>query len=106
MNESAISPGCALVAIFLLWGLAGALDQPLLDEEPAEALAVEQAKPGASPPARLLCHAGQDEPRSPWPPPQRGVPHISLVSFRATQGDSHQQPVRPFRSLRCFVIDE
>ena len=105
MNESSISPGWALVAIFLLWGLAGALDQPLIDEEPAQALPVEQAKP-VSPPVRLLCHADQDEPRAPWPPSQRSVPHISLVSFRATQGDRHQQPVWPSRSLRCFVIDE
>lgn len=106
MNESSIRPGWALVTIFLLWGLAGTLDQPLLDEEPAEALPVEQAKPVASPPVRLLCHVDQEEPRAPWPPPQRGVPHISLASFRATQGDRHQQPVWPSLSLRCFVIDE
>jgi hypothetical protein len=106
MNESAISPGWALVAIVLLWALAGALDQPLLDEEPAEALPVEQAKPVASPPVRLLCHVDQDEPQAPWPPSQHGMPQISLVSFRATQGDRHQQPVWPFRSLRCIVIDE
>jgi len=106
MNESAISPGWALVVIVLLWGLASALDQPLPDEEPAQALPGEQAKPVASPPVRLLCRVDQDEPRAPWPPPQRGVPHISPVSFRATQGDRHQQPVWPSRSLRCFVIDE
>jgi hypothetical protein len=105
MNESSISAGWALVAIFLLWGLAGALDQPLIDEQPAQALPVEQAKPVA-PPVRLLCHPHHDEPRVPWPPSQRGVPHISLVSFRATQGDRHQQPMWPSRSLRCFVIDE
>ena len=106
MNESCISPGWALVAIFLLWGLAGALDQPLLDEEPAQARPIEQATPVALPTVRLLCHVDQDEPRAPWPPPQRGVPHISLVSFRATQGDRRQQPVWPSLSLRCFVIDE
>ena len=105
MNEFSISPGWALVVIFLLWGLAGALDQPLIDEEPAQALPVEQAKPVA-PPVRLLCHPDHDEPRAPRPTSQRGVPHISLVSFRATQGDRHQQPMRPSRSLRCFVIDE
>ena len=107
MNESAISPGWALVAIVLLWGLAGALDQPLLDEEPAEALPIEQAKPVASLPVRLLCHVDQGEPRALWPPSQRGVPHIGLVSCRATQGDRHQQPpVWPSLSLRCFVIEE
>ena len=105
MNESSISSGRALVAIFLLWGLAGALDQPLIDEEPAQSLPIEQAKPVA-PPVRLLCHADQDEPPAPGPPSQRGVPHISLGSFRATQGDRHQQPMWPSRSLRCFVIDE
>ena len=105
MNESSVSPGWILVAIFLPWGLAGALDQPLIDQEPAQALPVEHAKPVA-PPVRLLCHVDQGEPRGPWPPSQRGVPHISLVSFRATQGDRHQQPMWPSRSLRCFVIDE
>ena len=70
MNEFSISPGWALVAIFLLWGLAGALVQPLIDEEPAQALPVEQAKPFASP-VRLLCHADQDEPPAPGPPSAR-----------------------------------
>lgn len=105
MNESSISPGWTLVAIFLLWGLAGALDQPLIDEEPTPALPVEKVKPVA-PPVRLLCHANQGEPRAPWPASQRSVPHISRVSFHATQGDRHQQPVWPSLSLRCFVIDE
>ena len=105
MNEFSISPGWALVAVCLLLGLAGALDQPLVDEEPAQALPVEQAKPVA-PPVRLLCHADQDEPQAPWPPSQRDVPQISLVSFRATQGDRPQQPMWPSRSLRCFVIHE
>ena len=105
MNESSISPGWTLVAIFLLWGLAGALDQPVIDEEPAQALPLEQAKPVA-PPVRLLCHADQDEPLAPWPSTQPSVPHVSLVSFRTTQGDRHQQPLWPSRSLRCFVIDE
>ena len=105
MNESSISPGWALVAIFLLWGLAGALDQPLIDEEPAQALPVEQAKP-VSPPVRLLCHADQDEPLAPRPPSRRSGPHLNLVSIRATQGDRHQQPVWPSLSLHCFVVDE
>mgnify|MGYP000507024898 CR=1 FL=1 len=67
MNESSVSPGWALVAIFFLWGLAGALDQPLIDEEPAEALPVERAKPVA-PAVRLPCHVEPDESRAPWPP--------------------------------------
>lgn len=84
-------------------------DSDVLDHETvsaAEALPVEQAKPVASPPVRLLCHVNQEEPRAPWPPPQRGVPHISLASVRATQGDDHQQHFWPLHSLHCFVIDE
>ena len=45
MNPAPISPGWALVAIFLLWGLAGALDQPLDDGEPSEGTAIDQPAP-------------------------------------------------------------
>ena len=105
MNESCISPGWALVAILLLWGLAAALDQPLIDEEPTQALPIVEAPPVA-PQVRLLCHIDDDEQRVPRPPSRRDTPQISLVSFREAQGDRHQQPVWPVRSLRCFVIDE
>ena len=33
MDQPQISPGWALLAIFILYGLAGALDQPIEDTE-------------------------------------------------------------------------
>ena len=78
MNGTPIRPGWALVAILLLWGLAGALDQPLSDEESAQAHSVEQAASVAMP-VRLRCHVDPDEPRDPWPPSRRGEPRSTLV---------------------------
>ena len=105
MNGTPIRPGWALVAILLLWGLAGALDQPLSDEESAQALSIGHAASVAMP-VRLRCQVDPDEPRDPWPPSRRGEPRSSLVSLHEATGDGCQQPVWPTRSLRCVVIDE
>jgi hypothetical protein len=105
MNPAPVSPGWALVAIFLLWGLAGALDQPLDDGEPSEGPAI-----GQSAPAELLlhlrCHPEPEGPGTPRPGFRRGEPPIRLVFFRDSQGDRHRQTEWPSLSLRCFVIDE
>ena len=105
MNGTPIRPGWALLAILLLWGLAGALDQPLINEEPAQAHSVEQAASVAMP-VRLRCHVDPDEPRDPWPPSRRGKPRSNLVSLHEAREDGCEQPVWPTRSLRCVVIDE
>lgn len=105
MNPAPISPGWALVAIVLLWGLAGALDQPLDDGEPAAGPAIEQLGP-AEPPLNLRCHLEPEDPGTPQPGYRRGEPPIRLVSFRESQGDRHRHTEWPSRSLRCFVIDE
>jgi hypothetical protein len=105
MNGTPIRPGWALLAILLLWGLAGALDQPLSDEESAQALSIRHAASVAMP-VRLRCQVDPDEPRDPWPPSRRGEPRSSLVSLHEAKGDGCQQPVWPTRSLRCVVIDE
>jgi hypothetical protein len=76
MNESSVPSGWLLAAVFLLWGLAGALDQLPLDQEPNKVRPVEQAQPDP-PPGRLLWYVDPDEAQA-----------------------------RPPRSLRCFVIDE
>ena len=106
MNRASISPGWALLVIFLLWGLAGALDQPLDDDEPSQGPAIDPAAP-AEPHLHLRCHL---EPVGPGPPPQpgcrRGEPHFSLVFFRESQGSRHRPSEWPTRSLRCFVINE
>ena len=105
MNRTPIRPGWALLAILLLWGLAGALDQPLSDEESAQAPSIGHAASVAMP-VRLRCHVDPDESRDPWPPSRRGEPRSSLVSLHEATGDGCQQPVWPTRSLRCVVIDE
>ena len=105
MNTAPISPGWALVAIVLLWGLAGALDQPLDDGEPSEGNALEQPAP-AEPLLHLRCHPEPEGPGTPQPGYRLCEPLIRLVSFRESQGEGHRQTERPSRSLRCFVIDE
>lgn len=105
MNPASISPGWALIAIVLLWGLAGALDQPLDDGEPSEGHAIEQPAP-AEPLLHLRCHPEPEGPGTPQPGYRRGEPLIRLVSFRESQGDRHRHTEWPSRSLRCFVIDE
>lgn len=105
MNPAPISPGWALVAFALLWGLAGAPDQPLDDGEPFAGPAIEQLGP-VGPPLHLRCHPEPEGPGTPHPGYRRGEPLIRLVSFRESQGDRHRQTEWPSRSLRCFVIDE
>ena len=105
MNGTPIRPGWALLAVPLLWGLARALDQPLFDEESAQAPFIEHEASVAKP-LRLRCQVDPYEPRDPWPPSRRGEPRSSLVSLHEARGDGCQQPVWPARSLRCVVIDE
>ena len=105
MNPAPISPGWALVAIFLLWGLAGALDQPLDGGEPSEGPAIDQPAP-AEPLVHLRCHPKPEGQGTPQPGYRRGEPLIRLVSFRESQGDRHRHTECASRSLRCFVIDE
>ena len=105
MNPGPISPGWALVAIVLLYWLAGALDQPLDDDAPSEGMAIEKPAP-AEPLLHLRCHPGPESPGTPQPGNRRGEPLIRLVSFRESQGDRHRHTEWPSRSLRCFVIDE
>jgi hypothetical protein len=101
MNPAPISPGWALVAIALLWGLAGALDQPLDDGEPFEGPAIEQPAP-AEPLLHLRCHREPEGPGTPQPGDRRGEPLIRLVFFRESQGDRHR-PVRSLNDLDWFV---
>ena len=68
MNPAPISPGWALVAIALLWGLAGALDQPLDDGEPSEGPAIEQPAP-----AEPLLHAARSRIVGPLPAAKKKI---------------------------------
>jgi len=80
------NPAWALVAVFLLWGLAGGVAPPEFDEDLPHAVAVEETA-DQRPPLRLLCHA-------------------DLVSYPAVRGDRASQEVWPAHALRCFIIED
>lgn len=102
MDQSTISPGWALTAIVILWGLAGALDQPL-DEGPSE-----QHEPSAEtwtsdpyPTVQLLCVRETNLPSG-----AQGKVHPGLVRYALPTGDVPRgmdhvaSPV-----LRCHVLN-
>lgn len=102
MDQAQISPGRALFAIFILWGLAGALDEP-----------IEEIGPPGQPPAaepfrtiRLQCEV-DDVAASGDVLTERRPIEVSLASFRIPAGAPPLQPRRPPpTTLRCLVIDE
>ena len=107
MDQSPISPGWALTAIVILWGLAGALDQPL-DEGPSE-----QHEPSAEtwtsdpyPTVQLLCVRDQETPSTHLPSGAQGKVHPGLVRHVLPTGDVPRgmdhvaSPV-----LRCHVLN-
>ena len=103
MQRPLISPGWALVLVFVLWGLAGKLDEPLDDDmqSPAAAPAVPSGveRESVFPPIRLLCYAD--------PPTQDGAglgsPRSTLVTYQhLRQTDARHNAHR----LHCVVIDD
>lgn len=91
MSAPSLHPGVALACLLVLWGLAGALDQPLADEEP-RAVTPRQAEPAV----RLLCTVD---------PVQVRPPAMAQASYVApTTGPAGTPQGMPL-SLHC-VIDE
>ena len=102
MDQAQISPGWALFAILILWGLAGALDEPIEDSGPLE-------QPPAAEPfraIRLQCEV-DDVAASGDVLAERHPIAVSLASFRIQAGAPAPQARRPPpTALRCLVIDE
>lgn len=102
MDQAQISPGWALFAIFILWGLAGALDEPIEDTGLPE-------RPAAAEPfraIRLQCEV-DDVAASGDVLTERRPIEVSLASFCIPAGTPAPQPRRPPpTTLRCLVIDE
>ena len=102
MDQAQISPGWVAFAIFILWGLAGALDEPIEDVGPPE-------RPVASEPfraIRLQCQV-DDVAASGDVLTERRPIEASLASFRIPGGTLAPQPRRlPPTILHCLVIDE
>lgn len=103
MQQAKISPGWALLAIFILWGIAGALDQPLEGTE-----TVAEAEPMlASPPIQLHCQAVAAFQEEGGAPGRTGTVDQRLRRVTASSGRLAPQmsPVPP-TALFCLVIDE
>ena len=102
MDQAQISPGWALLAILVLWGLAGALDEPIEDTGPPK-------QPAAAEPfraIRLQCEVDDVAASSDVLTDRRPV-EVSLASFRMPARALELQPRRqPPTTLRCLVIDE
>ena len=102
MDQAQISPGWALFAILILWGLAGALDEPIEDTRPPE-------QPPAAEPfraIRLQCEV-DDVAASGDVLTERRPVEVSLASFRIPARAPAPQPRRPPpTTFRCLVIDE
>lgn len=107
MDQSPISPGWALTAIVILWGLAGALDQPL-DEGPSDQHepAAETWASDSYPTVQSLCVRDQETPSTHFPTGAQGRVHPGLVRHVLPTGDVPRgmdhvaSPV-----LRCHVLN-
>lgn len=107
MDQSPISPGWALTAIVILWGVAGALDQPL-DNEPWDQreLPAETWISEPRPTEQLLCVQDQEQPSPHLPSGAQGMAQPHLVRHVLPTGDVPRgmdhvaSPV-----LRCDVLN-
>lgn len=107
MDQSPISPGWALTAIVILWGLAGALDQPLDEGTLAQHDATAKTWTSDSyPTVQLLCVRDQEAPSTHLPSGaqgkvQPGLVHYVVPTSDVPRGMDHvASPV-----LRCHVLD-
>jgi hypothetical protein len=102
MDQAQISAGWALFAIFILWALAGALDEPIEHTGPPE-------QPPAAEPfraIRLQCEVDDVTAGGDVLTERRPI-EVSPASFRMPARAPELQPRRPPpTTLRCLVIDK
>lgn len=104
MDQPQISPGWALLAIFILYGLAGALDQPIEDTEQPQPPTAMAPLVGV---VRLQCQL-EDVAASGDVQAKRRASDVGVVSLLTTErvhAAPHGGPQSP-PTLRCLVIDE
>lgn len=107
MDQSQTGSGWALTAIVLLWGLAGALDQPL-DEVPSETreAVAETWTSDPYPTVQLLCVQDEETPSTRLHSGAEGEVQPGLVHHVLSTGDVPRgmdhiaSPV-----LRCHVLN-
>ena len=107
MDQSTISPGWVLSTIVLLWGLAGALDQPL-EEGPSDHQepVAESGTVDWYPTVQLLCVRDQETPSAHVPSRAQGKAHPGLVRHVLPTSDvprGMDQVASPV--LRCHVLN-
>jgi len=106
-QSTTFSPGWALTAIVLLWGLAGALDEPP-DEAPSddrEPLA-ETWTSDPYPTVQLLCVRDYETPSSRHPKGAQSQVHPGLVHYVVPTRDvPHGMDHVATPVLRCHVIN-
>ena len=101
MDQAQISPGWALFTILILWGLAGALDEPIDDTAPPE------QPPAAEPFRAIRLQCEVDDVAAGDVLTERRPIEVNLASFGMPARAPEFQPRRPPpTTLRCLVIDE
>lgn len=102
MQQAPIRPGWLLLAIFLLWGIAGGLDQPLQASETD----TETDPMQAMPPIRLHCQPAVAFPNEDTTTGRASRPDRARVLLTAAPVRAGQALAVPPTALFCLVIDE
>ena len=109
MKSPSLKHGVMLVTVFLLWGVAGGIAGPQVEDLDAPAakprlpLARTASTYGSDDVVHLVCHsAPSDTADVPEPDPNRSAKTF-LVSYRAISDPLEGQPRSATRALTCFI---
>ena len=103
MPAQLMRPEVLLLVIFVLWGIAGKLDEPLegFDPEPVQAEAAATEGGPAAQSLQLLCVVEEAEPDS-----RRQAPTPVLTAYSPTPPVLAGRHAVTSRRLTCVVTDE
>lgn len=103
MPAQLMRPEALLLIVFVLWGIAGKLDEPLegFDPEPAQADTAATEGGSAAQSLHLLCFAEQAEPGS-----VRQAPTPVLTAYAPTPHGLAGRHATTSRRLTCVITDE
>ncbi|WP_128002372.1 MULTISPECIES: hypothetical protein [Piscinibacter] len=104
MDADLTKPGWLVLVLFVLWGIAGKLDEPPegFDPEPTASAITVASEEAVFPPIHLLCYL--DEGRGGHTSPKSGV--AVLTSFQPSQHASPGRVTGQSRLLQCVVSDD
>jgi len=103
MPAQLMRPEVLLLIVFVLWGIAGKLDEPLegFDPEPVQAEAGATEGGPAAQSLHLLCVVEEARPDSP-----RQAPTPVLTAYSPTPHGAAGRHAATSRRLTCVVTDE